>query len=62
MRTIAQETASHIALRNCSEEVGEKVNIHVILVKGACAPKHTFCQKAVSRGEQMLLFVMLVLL
>ena len=33
MRTIARETASQIALRNCSEEVGGKVSIYVILVK-----------------------------
>lgn len=30
LRTVAQETASHIALRNCSEDVREEVNIHVI--------------------------------
>ena len=34
MRTIARETASHIALRNCSEEVGREVSIYKILVKG----------------------------
>ena len=34
MRTIARETASQIVLRNCSQEVGGKVSIHVILVKG----------------------------
>ena len=34
MRTIAWETAPQIALRNCSKEVGEKVSIYVILVKG----------------------------
>ena len=33
MRTIAQETAFQIALRNCSKEV-KKVSIYVILVKG----------------------------
>lgn len=33
IRTIAWETASQIALRNCSEEVGRKVNLYVILVK-----------------------------
>ena len=34
MRTIARETASQIVLRNCSQEVGGKVSIYVILVKG----------------------------
>ena len=27
MRTVAQETASQIALRNCSKEVGGKVSV-----------------------------------
>ena len=31
---LAQETASQIALRNCSKEVGKKVSIYVILGKG----------------------------
>ena len=30
LRTIGQETAFQIALRNCSREVGQKVSIHVI--------------------------------
>ena len=34
MRTIAQETAPQIALRNCSKEVEGKVRIYVILWKG----------------------------
>ena len=34
VRIIAWETAPQIALRNCSKEVGRKVGIHVILVKG----------------------------
>ena len=34
VRTIAQETASQIALRSYSKEVREKVSIYVILVKG----------------------------
>ena len=34
MRTIVWETASQIALRNCSKEVRGKVSIYVILVKG----------------------------
>ena len=43
MRTVAWETAFQIALRNCPEEVGEKVSIYVILVKGEyIAVKHIF--------------------
>ena len=34
MRTIARETAFQTALRNCSEVVGEKVSIYMILVNG----------------------------
>ena len=33
MRTIAQEKAFQVALRNCSRTVGGKVSIYVILVK-----------------------------
>ena len=33
MRTIAQETAPQIALRNCSKEIEGKVRIYVILLK-----------------------------
>ena len=43
MRTIAWETASQIALRNCSKEVGQKVSTHGILVKGGVhATRHVF--------------------
>ena len=34
MRTAARETASQIALRNCSKEVEGKDRIYVILAKG----------------------------
>ena len=34
MRTAAWETAFQIPLRNCSKEVGGKVGIYVILVRG----------------------------
>ena len=34
MRTTARETASQIALRNCSKEAEGEVSIYVILVKG----------------------------
>ena len=42
MRTIDQETAFHIALRNCSKEVGGKVSIYVILVKGEYMQSSTY--------------------
>ena len=46
MRTIAQEAAFWIALRNCSKEVGGKVSIYVILVKGEVhAAMHTFYRR-----------------
>ena len=46
MRTIAQEAAFQIALKNCFKEVAEKVSIYVILVKGEVhAIKHTFCRR-----------------
>ena len=34
MRAVAPETASQVALRNCSKEVGRKVSIHVIFGEG----------------------------
>ena len=41
LRTVIQETASHIALRNCSEEVGRReLSVYMILVKGVEAVKH----------------------
>ena len=48
MRTIAQETACQIALRNCSIEVREDVSIHVILVKGHMWNEAHVWQKVVS--------------
>ena len=42
MRTAAGETASQIALRDCSEEKGGKVRIDVILVKGEYMQSSTF--------------------
>ena len=41
MRAIVWETASQIALRNCSEEVGRSSVFYVILVEGVPAVKHT---------------------
>ena len=40
MRTVAQKTASQIALMNCVKEALGKVSIYVILVKGEY--KHYF--------------------
>ena len=48
MRTMAQETAFQIALRNCSEEVGGKVSIYVILVKGEYMQSSTHFFQTVS--------------
>ena len=46
MRTIAQETAPWIALRNCSKEAGEKPSIYVILVKEEYMQSSTdFCRR-----------------
>ena len=46
MRTTALETASQIALRNCSRVIREEVSIYVILVKGKIhVIKHIFFQK-----------------
>ena len=62
MRTITQEAASQIALRNCSREVVGERGINVILAKGVCAVRHTFVQKIVaSHKEQMSLLMILVL-
>ena len=41
-RIIAWETAFCIALKNCYEELGRKVSIHVILVKGEYMQSSTF--------------------
>lgn len=54
MRTIAQETASQVGLRNCSEDVGGRSLLHMILVKGALAVKHIFWQRlAASHAEHV---------
>ena len=48
MRTVTQETAPQIALRNCSKEVRGKVSIYAILVKGECMQSNTyffFCRR-----------------
>ena len=61
MRTIAWETASQTALRNCPKTWGE-VSIYVILVKRVHAIKYTFWQGvAAIHEEQMSPFMILVL-
>ena len=53
MRTIALETASWVALRNCSQEVGGRAVFYTVLVKGVGVVKHTFRQRlAASREKQ----------
>ena len=42
MRTVAQETASQIALRNCSKEVGGTISVYVIFVKEEYIQSSTF--------------------
>ena len=42
IRTIAWETASQIALRNCSKRQGGKVSVHVTLVKGEYMQSSTY--------------------
>ena len=45
VRTIAQETAPQIALRNCSKEEEVKVSTYLIWWKGnACNQAHIFCR------------------
>ena len=62
MRTVAQETAFHIALRNCSRDVGNRSVLYMILVKRSCAVKNTFYQKrAASHEERMSPLMILVL-
>ena len=48
MRTIVQETAFQIALRNCSKEVVAEVSIYVILVKGEYLQSSTYFLRKVS--------------
>ena len=33
----AQETASQVALRDCTTEVGEEVKVYMFATKGACS-------------------------
>ena len=42
MRTVAQETAFQIALRNCSKVAGGEVRMYVILVKGEYMQSSTY--------------------
>ena len=55
MRTIAQETAFQIALRNCSKEARGGVNMYVVLVKGEYMQSSTyFLQKVSASHEEQL--------
>ena len=51
LRTVAQETASQIVLRNCSKEVRKEVSIYVVLAKG-------YEQSNIHHGRWLLLVVM----
>ena len=45
MRTIARETAFQVALRNCSEDVGGRSVLYMILVKGdTCSQAHILAE------------------
>ena len=53
MRAVAPETASQVALRNCSREVGRKVSIHVIFGEGGIrVMKHFFLFQKVSATHE----------
>ena len=52
LRTAAPDTASQMALRNCSKEVRGKVSIYVILVKGVHVIRLAFQQKVAARHEE----------
>ena len=52
MRTAARETAFQMALRNCSREVGGKVSIYVILVKGEYIQSSTYFLQKVSASHE----------
>ena len=49
MRTVAQEIAFQIALRNCSKDVGERSVLYMILVKEA------YVQLSIHFGRSLLL-------
>ena len=52
LRTVAWETASQIALRTCSEEVGTGASAYMTLVKGAHPIKHTSQGKLAASPEE----------
>ena len=52
MRTIAQETAFQISVRNCSKEVGGKVSVYVILVYGEYTQSSTYFLQKVSSSHE----------
>ena len=50
----AWETAAQIALRNCSKEIGRKVSIYVVLVKGEYLHSSTYFFQQVYASLMML--------
>ena len=62
MRTIAWETASQRALRNCSKEVRGEGSMYAILVKGLRPVKHTFWQKVAAGPEERISPLMILVL
>ena len=50
MRTIAEETAFQIALRNCSEQAMGKVSLYMILVKQEYMQSRTYFLQKLSAG------------
>ena len=50
IRTIAQETAFQIALRNCSKQAMGKVSLYMILVKQEYMQSSTYFLQKVSAG------------
>ena len=52
MKTTAPDTASQMALRNCSKEVRKTVSIYVILVRGVHVIRLAFQQKVAASHEE----------
>ena len=62
MGTIAWETDSQRAPRNCSKEGRGDVSIYMILVKGVHAVKHTFWEKVAASHEEWMSLMMILML
>ena len=54
MRMAAWETAAQVALRNCSKEIGRKVSIYAVLVKGEYMHSSMYFFQKVSANLMML--------